>query len=763
MALSLSRKLLQAVSHLKIPPRSSLWAFWALILVFFLLSSISTAQALESGVGHLGASFYTVHFQTLGQQFNLTEYYSFLDFQQKLANYGILEGRFAGSYLREPPGGFMGATGWQQAYGRLTLKEYHLGRGVLEASAGDQGFQLTLMPVRFTNFFYPEQYFRGFSLQYAHPSYQLMAMGGEVTLSRGLLGETFRGLGETLLGCLLRLQPRERLNIESGLFLTHDEKDYTGTLVTRQNLVYRLAAQYNIWSELYCGSEFMQSFSETPLGQQQQDTAYRVGGLWKGERFQMEANYRDIGPQFHLINQIYQPDTAVRGYYVSGDARPWPFLSFSGSYDAAKNNLVAFVPGSSISETQFQSASVRFYRAPFPNLYWRYYGSNLASRSDFPLTVRGQAQGQYAELSQRIQFLDCYARYENFRYLDEISPVNSYRKDAPLLGVRGYHQKFSWYLEGEYDRFSPTSAGAGLVGPYVKIGGDYTISQNLFISGEVNYRTQSRRVGGQFGLNWTLPWSFSLQAFGRLEKGNAGIGDFINNFQTNSVMVRLVKTFSWGQKGGLPGSKPGQEWVGSGSIEGWVFNDANLNQALDSGEQGVAGIKVKLEDGSETTTDNRGYYVFTAVAAGKHVVTLDSRRIPAAYTFLGSETVAVEIKRRAQARVDFPFVMAAGIKGRVLEDPHGTGKTPADAKGIANVLVLLTPGDLNTFTDSEGYFSFNGILPKSYELSLSLETLPENAHITAPRLPLQLNLKPGEQAKDLVLLCQRRERVIIFK
>jgi hypothetical protein len=113
--------------------------------------------------------------------------------------------------------------------------------------------------------------------------------------------------------------------------------------------------------------------------------------------------------------------------------------------------------------------------------------------------------------------------------------------------------------------------------------------------------------------------------------------------------------------------------------------------------------------------------------------------------------------------VDFPFVKGISIKGRVLEDPKGTGKPTPEAKGVPDVLVLLTPGDLNTYTDSEGYFSFEGILPKSYELSLSPETLPENSQITAPRLPVQLTLKPGEQVKDLTVLLHRQERVIIFK
>lgn len=727
------------------------------------MAFLNPARALESGEGHVGSSYYAVRFLTFGQQFSMSEFYGFMDFRQPLTNYGVLEGKLAYSYLREPPGGFAEPSGWQQAYGRLSLKEYRWGRGVLEASAGDQSFQLSLLPVRFTNFFYPEQYLRGFSLQYANPYIQVMALGGEVTLSRGLMGETFRGLGEGLYGMLLRLQPWERWNLESGFFLTDHEKDYTGTLVTRQNAVYRLASQFRVWSQLYMAGEFMQSFSETPANKEQQDVAYRAGSLWKGEKLLLEANYRDIGPQFHLINQIYQPDQAVRGYYLGGDARPWPFISLFGSYDSAQNNLITSVPGRSINETELRSAGFRFYRQPWPIFYWRYYESNLSTRSDFPVSVRGQTQGQYGELSKRIKFLDLYSRYEHFEFKDQIDPANSYRKDAPLLGVRGYHQKFSWYVEGEYDRFSPASAGAGFEGPYLKIGGDYSVTQTLFLSGEVSYRTQSHRYGGQFTVNWQMPRGFALQAFGRLEKGNTGVGDFINNYSTNSVMVRLVKTISWGKKTGVAGLKSGQEWLGSGSIEGWVFNDANLNQALDQGEEGVEGVKVRIEDGSEVATDRRGYYKFAAVAAGKHVVTLESRRIPAAYTFEGSETMAVEVKRRSTVRVDFPFVKGISIKGRVLEDPKATGKPAPEAKGIPDVLVLLGPGDLNTYTDSEGYFSFEGVLPKAYELSISPETLPELSQVTSPRLPVPVNLKPGEQVKNLVLLVHRRERTIIFK
>lgn len=708
----------------------------------------------------MGTAYYSLRFRTLGQQFSLSEGLGYVDVYQRLTNYGLLEGRAAVSNLGEPQGPGE-VSGWRQGYGRLSFKDYRWGRAVLATSVGDQNFQITGLPLRFSNYFYPTNYFRGLSLQVSHPFLQMEVLGGRVTISKGLFGETFMGIGEDLYGFLARSQPWERLILEGNFFSTQNEKDYVGNLVTRNNQVFRVAGQLRVWSQLYLLGEFMQSYSENPNYQAQQDLAYRAGPIWQGERLHLEGNYRYLGPRFHLINQIYQPEQNIQGYFVSGDFKPWPFLGISGSYDSARNNLVT-EPTSSINETESRSLGLRFYRNPWPILYWRYYSSNIATRGDFPVAVRGSTQAHYFEVSKRFNFLEIYGRYERFQYDDEINQSTGYRKNSPLAGIRGYHQKVIWYVEGEYDQFTPASQGYGFDGPYLKIGASYNVSPNLFIYSEGTYRPNSQRFGGQLGLTWQLPRRFSLQVFGRAETGRTGAGDFINDYSTNQIMVRLTKALSWGQKREVTGLKPGQEWLGTGSIEGWVFNDANLNSALDQGEAGVEGIKVKLEDGSAVATDRNGHYQFPAVGAGKHVVSLDARRIPAAYTFLGSETVSVEVQRRAKSRADFPFVRGAGIRGRVLADPQGTGKAAADAKGVADVFVVLKPGDLNTYTDSEGYFSFEGVIPRSYEVSLDPQSLPEYSRLTSPQT-LPVDLTPGGKVQKLQFLVNVGERKIIFQ
>ena len=73
--------------------------------------------------------------------------------------------------------------------------------------------------------------------------------------------------------------------------------------------------------------------------------------------------------------------------------------------------------------------------------------------------------------------------------------------------------------------------------------------------------------------------------------------------------------------------------------------------------------------------------------------------------------------------------------------------------------MVLKPGDMNTYTDSKGNFSFYGIVPKQYELSLAPDTLPERAEVLAPQT---LTVKPAPEKTDgLKFTIHIKERHII--
>ncbi|MGA2223028.1 MAG: hypothetical protein ABSH41_01125, partial [Syntrophobacteraceae bacterium] len=551
--------------------------FFAIQLIF---TMPHTAPAIDQGGIETGVMYDSMQFRTAGEQFSLSDLVAYADFHQNITNYGVLEGRLAWSDSEQSDGT---VSKGEQTYERLTFKDFHWGSSVLQGSAGDQNIKLSNLPVNFSNTFYPPCFFRGLSIGVSNPSMQIEVLGGGMTVSKGLLGATFQENGEDVYGAAARLQPWERFTLEGDFFQTQNEKDYKGDLVTRSNDVYRAAGELQAWSKLYFLGEFMQSFSEDPDREKEDDIAYRAGAIWHGDLLHLEGNYHYTGPDFHLFGPIYDTDQNVQGYFVGGDYNPWPFLGVSGSFDSAQNNLVVD-PTQSLNESEIRTLGLRFYRPPWPTFYWRYYSGDVATRGDFPVAVHGQTQGQYAELSKPFGFLDAYLRYEYFQYDDLVNAGDSYTKNSPLAGIRATHKDIIVYGEAEYDQVYPVSQGQGSEGLQFKAGGSYQYSKNLFLYGEVNYRPNGERYGGQVGIDWQLPRGFSLKAFGQMESGKATVGDFINDYSSNQVSIRLTKTFSWGDKTTPAGMKSGQEWMGTGSIEGWIFDDKNLNGALDRDE-----------------------------------------------------------------------------------------------------------------------------------------------------------------------------------
>jgi hypothetical protein len=289
------------------------------------------------------------------------------------------------------------------------------------------------------------------------------------------------------------------------------------------------------------------------------------------------------------------------------------------------------------------------------------------------------------------------------------------------------------------------------------VGGSYSPTDRLYLFGELSYRPESRRFGGQFGLNWRLPRDFAIRAYGRLEQGTVGSGDFAHAFISNQMNLEITKAFSWGQRTPVAGAKPGQEWLGSGSIQGHVFEDLNQNCRYDPGEPGFAGVTVRLQDGSTATTDDKGYFRFPAVASGTTTVILETKRIPARYTFLGEQTSTLEVRRRAQAQVDFPFILGADLRGQVVA-LAGPGRAP---QGLPNVLVLAQPGDYNTFTDAEGHFAFLGLPPGTYELSLHPESLPSHAVLASPATQT-ISLTAGAKSPPVFFRVNTERPVLIL-
>ncbi|HEX5341736.1 MAG TPA: SdrD B-like domain-containing protein [Duganella sp.] len=178
-----------------------------------------------------------------------------------------------------------------------------------------------------------------------------------------------------------------------------------------------------------------------------------------------------------------------------------------------------------------------------------------------------------------------------------------------------------------------------------------------------------------------------------------------------------------------------------------VWYDSNRNGVQDSGETGVAGVKVILLDaagnptGASATTDASGNYSFTNLKPGTYSVQFDKSTLPANYAFTGADLGGNDAKDSdansvtgktanvtlASGAVNNDLdagiaVVQAKLGDTVWEDKNANGVQDAGEAGIAGVTVQLknAAGTVvqTTTTGADGKYSFTAD-PGSYTVSVT--------------------------------------------
>ncbi|MBV7534453.1 carboxypeptidase regulatory-like domain-containing protein [Duganella sp. sic0402] len=177
-----------------------------------------------------------------------------------------------------------------------------------------------------------------------------------------------------------------------------------------------------------------------------------------------------------------------------------------------------------------------------------------------------------------------------------------------------------------------------------------------------------------------------------------------------------------------------------------VWLDANRNGVQDSGETGVAGVKVLLLDasgnptGASATTDANGNYSFTNLKPGTYSVQFDKATLPANHVFTSADSgsndakdsdASVNTGKTANVTLNSGDVysdldagivaLPAKLGDTVWEDKNGNGVQDAGEAGIGGVTVQLkdSTGKVvqTTTTAADGKYSFSAD-PGSYTVSV---------------------------------------------
>ncbi len=144
----------------------------------------------------------------------------------------------------------------------------------------------------------------------------------------------------------------------------------------------------------------------------------------------------------------------------------------------------------------------------------------------------------------------------------------------------------------------------------------------------------------------------------------------------------------------------------TGAVIGRVYCDANGNGAFDAGEKGFAGARVYIDTGRYAVTDSAGFYHFSRVTGGTHLVKLDTGSL-AGGTLTTAKSRLLRLTLGLSARVSFGAkcntvaVRPEGGHGRVVIKkgqpikPRPVKKTHTTIKGTTNPLALTVNGDVS--------------------------------------------------------------------
>jgi|GEM_PF-811773 len=183
--------------------------------------------------------------------------------------------------------------------------------------------------------------------------------------------------------------------------------------------------------------------------------------------------------------------------------------------------------------------------------------------------------------------------------------------------------------------------------------------------------------------------------------------------------------------------------VTKGRLEGNVFVDGNRNGKKDSGEEGVEGLVMVL-DQTKVSSGEEGYYRFPPLKPGDYDFNIEN--LPQQFV-LTERYPSVKIEKGKTTSVPIPLARVSLIQGVVYEDGNRNGQRDAGEEGLPGVRLTLAGDELNeakeTVSDNDGEFRFLDLLPGNYVLSASEKTLSARTTFTTEK-ELSVDLKPGE-------------------
>ncbi|MEE4247334.1 MAG: SdrD B-like domain-containing protein, partial [Kangiellaceae bacterium] len=240
-------------------------------------------------------------------------------------------------------------------------------------------------------------------------------------------------------------------------------------------------------------------------------------------------------------------------------------------------------------------------------------------------------------------------------------------------------------------------------------------------------------------------------------------GNFVNTTSNNPLPVTLAPDES-----NLTNSFGFQQR--DGSIAGQVWDDVDGSNTFNTGDSGLAGITVFLDENSNgiadmgedsTVTDGNGDYSFLSLEAGTYAVTLDVASLPATFNVtFPSNPISVTIAADGvETGIGFALQQGDGqIGGTFFVDANRNQVQDVGEGSLANVtLTLVRNGNVRglnqvgtTTTDTNGDFLFENLIQGNYSIQVTdLNSVLADFELTVSPGVTEVALQVGQATTDL--------------
>jgi len=178
------------------------------------------------------------------------------------------------------------------------------------------------------------------------------------------------------------------------------------------------------------------------------------------------------------------------------------------------------------------------------------------------------------------------------------------------------------------------------------------------------------------------------------------------------------------------------------TIRGRIFSDLNVNGAYNSGEPGLAGVRVELSTGETVRADSHGRFEFLGLAPNIYRLNVPLNQFTQAVRVTTPTDVRIDLINEKTAEVNFGIVDFARVLGNVFNDYRLDEKRRPDANGVRSIRLNVSGNGVNrtVVSDGAGDYELDEVPPGDYQLTLDRSTLPAN--YIAPSESVNIHVEP---------------------